>query len=104
MWDEGARKIGVSGLPPMGCLPIVDTFSSNNNFTNRSCIEQYSSVARDYNQMLQTELDEMQQNSANHGAKIYYVDIYGPLFDMVQYPEKYGEWIVFWVILKLTIK
>lgn len=54
--------------------------------------------------MLQTELNEMQQSSENHGAKIYYVDIYGPLFDMVQYPEKYGEWIIFCVTLKLIIK
>ncbi|KAK4589789.1 hypothetical protein RGQ29_020391 [Quercus rubra] len=90
LWDEGARKIAVAGLPPMGCLPIVDTFSSNSTSTKRSCIEQYSSVARDYNQMLQTQLNEMQQSSANHGAKIYYVDIYGSMFDMVQYPEKYG--------------
>ena len=37
----------------------------------------------------------MQQSSANHGAKIYYVDIYGSMFDMVQYPEKYGEWMIF---------
>lgn len=54
--------------------------------------------------MLQTELNEMQQSSENHGAKIYYVDIYGPLFDMVQYPEKYGEWIIFCVTLKSIIK
>ena len=45
--------------------------------------------------MLQTQLNEMQQSSANHGAKIYYVDIYGSMFDMVQYPEKYGEWMIF---------
>ena len=78
----------------MGCLPIVDTLYSNYTINQHGCIEKYSSVARDYNQMLQIELNSMQLSLANQGATIQYVDIYGSLIDMIQDHEKYGEWII----------
>ena len=91
LWAEGARKIAVVGLPPMGCLPIMITRDSNNAFLQRSCIDKYSSVARDHNLMIQQQLQLMQLNLSNPGAKIYYIDPYGPLANMIQQPEKYGE-------------
>ena len=88
---EGAQKIAVDGLPPMGCLPILITFASNNSFIQRGCIDKYSAIARDYNQMLQQELHSMQQlNSSNPSAKLYYIDIYGPLSDMIQGNGRFG--------------
>ncbi|XP_028767296.1 GDSL esterase/lipase At5g45960-like [Neltuma alba] len=85
---EGAREIAVVGLPPMGCLPIMMTLNSFGG--ERSCIDKYSLIARDYNQILQRELRLMQQRFSNSGAHFYYVDIYGPLADMIQAPHKYG--------------
>ncbi|KAG8385487.1 hypothetical protein BUALT_Bualt03G0050500 [Buddleja alternifolia] len=77
--DEGARRIGVAGLPPMGCLPVVITLYSDNAITKRDCIDNFSLVARDYNQMLQKELNALQLQS---GSRFAYLDIYGPLEDM----------------------
>ncbi|KAF7811425.1 GDSL esterase/lipase [Senna tora] len=92
LWEEGGRKIAVVGLPPMGCLPIVITFNSDKSFEERECIDKYSSIARDYNQMLQNELHFMQLhfNLSNPSSKIYYIDIYQPLADMIEDPQKYG--------------
>ncbi|KAF5729144.1 GDSL-motif lipase/hydrolase family protein [Tripterygium wilfordii] len=87
--DEGARKILMVGLPPMGCLPIVITLSSNNAILSRDCIEAYSIVARDYNLMLQNELNFMQQSLGHAGTRINYIDIYGPIEYMIQGPGKF---------------
>ncbi|XP_031266670.1 GDSL esterase/lipase At5g45960 [Pistacia vera] len=84
LWKEEARIIAVSGLPPMGCLPAVITlFSDNANILERGCIEKFNTVARDFNRMLQNEVNEL--NITNTlGARLYYVDIYAPLIDMIQ--------------------
>jgi hypothetical protein len=86
----------VVGLPPMGCLPVVVTLYSNRSATlQRGCVEQYSSIARDYNLMLQNELKLMQPSLANNGAKVYYIDIYGPLIDMIHDKAKFGERVLY---------
>ncbi|MED6145705.1 hypothetical protein PIB30_027952 [Stylosanthes scabra] len=93
---EGARKIAVAGVPPMGCLPLMITLNSNspdNGILHRECIDQYSSVARDYNNLLQQELHLLQlhlNNNISSPPKIYYVDIYAPLAQMIQAPQSYG--------------
>ncbi|XP_019418226.1 PREDICTED: GDSL esterase/lipase At5g45960-like [Lupinus angustifolius] len=89
---EGARKIVIAGVPPMGCLPVMITINSPSAFLKRDCIAKYSSTARDYNILLQHELHAMQLqlNINNKGAKLYYVDIYGPIADMIQAPQKFG--------------
>ncbi|KAF5943858.1 hypothetical protein HYC85_017935 [Camellia sinensis] len=84
--DQGARKIAIVGLPPMGCLPAVITLYSNDLFHGRGCIESLSSIARDYNRMLQNELLKVMTVG---GPLIAYGDIYTPLIDMIQ-GRKYG--------------
>ncbi|KAE8659684.1 GDSL esterase/lipase [Hibiscus syriacus] len=84
LWDEGARRIAVTGLPPMGCLPVVITLNSGNATLERGCIENFSRAGMEYNQMLQIELNSMQGRLAHLGAKITYIDIFTPLVDMIQ--------------------
>ncbi|KAK6917636.1 GDSL lipase/esterase [Dillenia turbinata] len=86
--NQGARRVAVIGLPPMGCLPIVITLHSGT--MNRNCIDSESTVANDYNQMLQKELQAMQSQLAHQNVAIYYVDIYTPMVEMIQDPQKYG--------------
>lgn len=71
----------------MGCLPAVITFFSQDAFNGRKCVEIYSSIARDYNELLQTKLKDMQ----NSETKIYYADIYKSFSDILQSPDKFGE-------------
>lgn len=93
--DEGARKIGVAGLPPMGCLPIVITLFSEDAVLDRGCIDYFSSVGRTYNSMLQSGLNIMQFNNAHQGGRITYFDTYSPLYDVVA-GHKYGKFISFY--------
>lgn len=61
------------------------TANSDNAFVDRNCVDKYSAVARDYNLVLQHELFLIQRNFSNpDGAKISYIDIYGPLANMIQ--------------------
>ncbi|KAG6691196.1 hypothetical protein I3843_10G052800 [Carya illinoinensis] len=95
LWDEGARKVLVAGLPAMGCLPIVITLFSNSSTVihdqlQRRCLEQYSSVARDYNRLLQNDLNFMQLSLASQGARIFYLDIYEALIHMIEDHERFG--------------
>ncbi|KAK8642083.1 hypothetical protein V6N13_011445 [Hibiscus sabdariffa] len=84
LWDEGARRIAVTGLPPMGCLPAVITLYSENAILERGCIEKFSRAGMEYNRMLQNELNSMQGRLAHLGAKITYIDIFTPMVDMIQ--------------------
>lgn len=89
--DEGAQRMVVIGLPPMGCLPIVITLNAvETHNKQRKCIEKYSSVARDFNAMLQTELNSMQMKLAHLGFKIYYVDAYNALTNIIQSHSQLG--------------
>ncbi|PHT35839.1 GDSL esterase/lipase [Capsicum baccatum] len=87
LMNEGARVIGVGGVPPFGCLPVVITIDSGiNALQPRRCIESYSAVAREYNLLLQHLLKTMEIP----GTKVFYVDIYNPINDMIHTPIKYG--------------
>lgn len=77
----------------MGCLPVMITLNSPNAFSQRDCLDTYSSVARDFNLLLQHEVHAMQLQfnlSNNPYVKIYYVDIYGPIADMIQAHKRFG--------------
>ncbi|KAK7306593.1 hypothetical protein VNO77_44542 [Canavalia gladiata] len=90
---EGARKIAITGVPPMGCLPIMITLNSPNAFLQRDCIDKYSSIARDFNLLLQHELHTMQLQLINMSisdAKIFYVNIYEPIANMIQDRKRFG--------------
>ncbi|GAB4827032.1 hypothetical protein Ancab_033911 [Ancistrocladus abbreviatus] len=91
LWEQGARKIAVAGIPPMGCLPIVITMNASSVF-QRGCVESLCSVARDYNQLLQIQLNshQLQLGDADHRTRLQYIDIYGPLSTMIQAPNIFG--------------
>ncbi|XP_057538505.1 GDSL esterase/lipase At5g45960-like [Amaranthus tricolor] len=84
--DRGAKRIGVVGLPPVGCLPAIITLHTSPH-QPRICIESLSSIALQFNEMLERELNNMQQQST---LTIIYGDIYTPLQDQFIHPHKYG--------------
>ncbi|KAF8026069.1 hypothetical protein BT93_F2783 [Corymbia citriodora subsp. variegata] len=88
--NQGARRIAVAGLPPIGCLPVVIDLNSGNPFQNRSCIEKFSSVAWNYNKMLQKELGKMEKSTKSVGVVINYIDIYNPLTQIIKAPTSFG--------------
>ncbi|XP_076917082.1 GDSL esterase/lipase At5g45960-like [Bidens hawaiensis] len=78
--DEGARRIGVVGAPPIGCLPAIITLNSKDPISSRQCIQRFNSVSRDYNNLLENNLKSLQTID----SRIVYADIYSPIINMVQ--------------------
>ncbi|KAL3644855.1 hypothetical protein CASFOL_010035 [Castilleja foliolosa] len=82
----GCRKMVVSGLPPVGCLPIQMTAKSPITGT---CIHKENVDARLYNQKLERVLQRIEVELK--GSKILYMDVYDPLMDIIINPQKYGN-------------
>ncbi|KAL0370794.1 UNVERIFIED_CONTAM: GDSL esterase/lipase [Sesamum angustifolium] len=74
VYDLGCRRMAVSGLPPVGCLPIQMTAKSP---VLRSCSHKENADAKSYNDKLQKLLPQIEAELP--GSKILYVDTYNPL-------------------------
>ncbi|GMN41157.1 hypothetical protein TIFTF001_010368 [Ficus carica] len=91
LYERGARKFGVAGLPPVGCLPLQVTVGSimpSPHMLQRLCVEQQNVDAQTYNSKLQNLLSNLQSSLPDSG--IVYFDIYGSIMDMIVNPPKYG--------------
>ncbi|XP_057788781.1 GDSL esterase/lipase At2g40250-like [Salvia miltiorrhiza] len=85
LYMKHARRVGVLGLPPVGCLP-VDIASSSR--LKRECVSSHNADAQLYNDKLKQLLKKLANDLPD--LKITYVDIYNPLMDMINNPAKYG--------------
>lgn len=84
MYEIGARKIVVAGLPALGCCPSqVMEFE-----TNGSCVEHINEVARDYNEKLLPQI--LALNDKLWNASIAYIDIYTLILNAAQNPTDFG--------------
>ncbi|KAL5131956.1 GDSL esterase/lipase [Glycine soja] len=81
----GARKIGVTTLPPMGCLPATITlFGSDSN----QCVVKLNNDAINFNKKLNTTSQSLQKSLS--GLKLAILDIYQPLYDLVTKSSENG--------------
>ncbi|TXG67476.1 hypothetical protein EZV62_008751 [Acer yangbiense] len=85
LYQLGARKICISGLPPMGCLPLERT---TNMFNGSDCVEEYNDVAKDFNGQLQGMV--MKLNKELPGIQLVLSNPYDILLDTIQDPNKFG--------------
>ncbi|KAF7805667.1 GDSL esterase/lipase [Senna tora] len=85
LYALGARKIGVTTLPPMGCLPAAITlFGSHSN----ECVDRLNNDAINFNKKLNTTSQSLQKTLPN--LKLVLLDIYQPLHDLVTKPSENG--------------
>ncbi|KAK2982756.1 hypothetical protein RJ640_025172, partial [Escallonia rubra] len=84
LYNLGCRTIVVSGLPPIGCLPIQMTTKS----ILRNCVRSQNSDSLLYNDKLVKVLPRLQASLP--GSRILYADVYKPLMDMINNPGRYG--------------
>ncbi|XP_027926989.1 GDSL esterase/lipase At5g22810 [Vigna unguiculata] len=85
LYALGARRIGVTTLPPMGCLPAAITlFGSGSN----ECVVRLNSDAVNFNKKLNTTSQSLQKSLS--GLKLVILDIYQPLYDLVTKPSENG--------------
>ncbi|XP_043690305.1 GDSL esterase/lipase At4g26790 [Telopea speciosissima] len=85
LYRLGARKISLSGLVPMGCLPLERT---TNVMAGNECIEKYNDVAKEFNMKLQwlvlrliMELPEI---------KLVFSNPYDLVLEIIQNPSFFG--------------
>ncbi|KAE9600573.1 putative triacylglycerol lipase [Lupinus albus] len=85
LYALGARRIGVTTLPPMGCLPAAITlYGSNSN----ECVERLNHDAVNFNNKLNTTSQGLQKLLPD--LKLVSFDIYQPLYDLVTKPTENG--------------
>ncbi|RDX64832.1 GDSL esterase/lipase EXL3, partial [Mucuna pruriens] len=85
LYGLGARRIGVFTLPPIGCVPSQRTLRGG---IQRTCSDFENQAAMLFNTKLKSQLDALKILFSD--ARFVYLDIYGPLLNMIQNPAKYG--------------
>ena len=88
LFQLGARKISVGGLPPMGCLPLERT---TNIFSRRDCVEKYNNVARDFNKKLQEVVVKLKKELS--GIRLVLANLYDILLEIIQSPNSFGKFL-----------
>ncbi|KAL9225592.1 hypothetical protein vseg_001497 [Gypsophila vaccaria] len=85
LYGLGARKIGVTSLPPLGCLPAaISIFGEDNN----ECVEHINKDAVVFNDRLNSTAHKLQHHLSNLTIVVF--DIYQPLYDIVTNPADNG--------------
>ncbi|KAM7514680.1 hypothetical protein LguiA_004263 [Lonicera macranthoides] len=86
IYKLGARKMGILGAPPIGCLPFQRTMAGG---PFRRCSEDQNQAAKLYNSKLSSQLDSLNANLPQ--ARVVYTDIYNPLNHLIKNPTKYAS-------------
>uniref|UniRef100_A0A2N9EI90 GDSL esterase/lipase APG n=1 Tax=Fagus sylvatica TaxID=28930 RepID=A0A2N9EI90_FAGSY len=85
LYGLGARKLGVTSLPPLGCLPAAITLFG---FHEKGCVSRINTDAQGFNKKINSAAANLQKKLP--GLKIVIFDIYKPLNDLIRSPSKYG--------------
>ncbi|KAH0705208.1 hypothetical protein KY290_009903 [Solanum tuberosum] len=90
LYKLGARKIGVFGIPPIGCLPCQRTLSGG---LGRLCVEEHNQAAQLANTKISLALNGSLSKKLPQ-SKLVFIDIYDPMLDLILNPQKYGFEVV----------
>ncbi|KAK2440715.1 GDSL Lipase/Acylhydrolase superfamily protein [Trifolium repens] len=85
IYDLGARKISLTGLPPMGCLPLERAI---NILDLHSCVDYYNDVALEFNAKLGWLVTKL--NKELHGFQLVDANAYNMLLQIVTHPSQFG--------------
>ncbi|CAN4103685.1 unnamed protein product [Withania somnifera] len=85
LYNLGARKISLGGLPPMGCMPLERT---RNIGDGNECMESYNIVAVNFNDKLSGLVMEL--NKELSGIQVVLSNPYEPMLQMIKNPSSYG--------------
>ncbi|KAG5537806.1 hypothetical protein RHGRI_025049 [Rhododendron griersonianum] len=78
LYGLGARRIGVTSLPPLGCLPAARTLFG---FHERGCVSRINTDAQGFNKKINSAVSNLQKQFPE--LKIAVFDIFKPLYDLV---------------------
>ncbi|TYG75165.1 hypothetical protein ES288_D03G008100v1 [Gossypium darwinii] len=88
LYGLGARRIGLYGLPPIGCVPSQRTIGGGKN---RDCYEAGNQLVIAYNTKLSGVIDSLKAVYTLPNTKLIFFDIFYPLLSIIQNPAKYGK-------------
>ncbi|EOA38797.1 hypothetical protein CARUB_v10011073mg [Capsella rubella] len=82
LYGYGARRIGVIGAPPLGCVP------SQRGKRKKKCNDELNYAAQLFNSKLLLVMGQMSKTLPN--STLVYMDIYTIFSQMLESPEDYG--------------
>lgn len=85
IYGLGARKISLTGLPPMGCLPLERAI---NILEYHDCVEGYNDVALEFNAKLGWLVTKL--NKDLPGLQLVNANAYDILLQIVTKPSRFG--------------
>ncbi|ONK78971.1 uncharacterized protein A4U43_C01F1550 [Asparagus officinalis] len=85
LYRLGARKLDLTGVPPMGCLPLERAMDF---MAGSACNEEYNRVSREFNRKLEALVGKL--NGRLKGMRIAYGNAYEIVSQVVQKPDSYG--------------
>lgn len=86
IYKLGARNVGVFSLPPIGCMPAQRTLAGG---LLRKCADEHNEAAKLVNTKLSPALHSLANSLPR--SRVVYIDVYNPLLNLIQNPQKYGE-------------
>ncbi|KAK8517796.1 hypothetical protein V6N13_127950 [Hibiscus sabdariffa] len=89
IYSLGARKLSLTGLPPMGCLPVERTTNLEDPL---NCLEERNKVALEFNGKLKATVAKLNKNLP--GLKVFFADPYELLLELITKPSQYGFEVV----------
>lgn len=90
LYNLGARKISLGGLPPMGCMPLERT---TNLMGQHECVERYNNVAFQFNGKLSGLV--LKLNKELPGIKLVFSNPYYSFMQIIRRPSLYGTLVIF---------
>jgi hypothetical protein len=88
LYALGARKISLTGVPPLGCLPLERL---TNIMGHHGCNEKYNKVSLEFNGKLQNLVRRL--NEELRGVTVAFADSYQSINQMITRPSLYGKFI-----------
>lgn len=83
----GVRKLSVTGLPPMGCLPLE---RATNIMGSNECQDEYNNVALEFNRKLEGLVVKL--NKELPGMRMVSAPAYDIFYQIIQRPSQYGKY------------
>ncbi|XP_056689242.1 GDSL esterase/lipase At5g45950 isoform X2 [Spinacia oleracea] len=83
MHKVGAKRIGVVGVPPIGCMPIVMTFTGD----GIHCVDKMNKAVLSLNSKIQKQMEAIRTQL---NMKTIFVDVYNIIESAINNPKKYG--------------
>ncbi|XP_028788328.1 GDSL esterase/lipase At2g42990 [Neltuma alba] len=85
LYDLGARKVSLTGVPPMGCLPLE---RATNILEYHGCVEEYNNVALEFNGKLGQLVTKL--NKELPGFQLVDANAFDFILQIITQPSRFG--------------